>query len=435
MITEEELFKSLGDPLKPNQETEGNSFLGWFKDGIDSGAASTASGQMRFVQANTGIGGGIADYLDEVASANRRDKEYSALDRIPGVSDYYTNGQGFAYDAGNALGSMGVLGAETAAAAALLPSGAYAGAVGAVGKVAPKLAQAMNTPLGKLGVANVAKTVFEAPAEGGSTGAQARAEGKSEEEVRHITNEGTLKNMGFLALSNTAESLGGNLIAKGIQGVGKAAVKESAKRILGGTAAGALQNGLEERTQTAISNDLLGKPSGQIYNPGSWTPDEWDSFSVGAPVGAIVGGAGGAAASRHTSGEKATEQFASQGSAFAETKGYRDSVAGMQYDLGGDGQSGMDCGLLTQNILNRMGYEVGDRSADGQLHWAEENGTYAPNDGKYKPKPGDLVFITGTTDRWTPTDSFQQKTLSFIVSFELYKFCYPRQKESSFLHF
>lgn len=421
MLTTRDLFARMGPPQgrrkeeeedgypnSPNPETEGNGFFGWLKDGIDSGAAGTASGQMRFLQANTGFGGDTADYLDKIVNSNRRNKEYSAWDRIPGMSDYYTNGQGFAYDVGNALGSMGVLGAETAAAAALLPSGAYAGAAGAVGKIAPKLAQTMNTPLGKLGVANVAKTVFEAPAEGGSTGAQARAEGKSEDEVRRITNEGTLKNMGFLALSNTAESLGGNLVAKGIQGVGKAAVKESAKRILGGGAAGALQNGLEERTQTAISNDLLGKPSGHFYNPGSWTPDEWDSFSVGAPIGAIVGSAGGAASSRHTGGEMATEQPASQGSAFTETKGYRDSVTGMQYDLGGDGQNGMDCGLLTQNILNRMGYEVGDRSADGQLHWAEENGTYVSNDGKYKPKPGDLVFITGTTDRWTPTDSWEQ---------------------------
>lgn len=84
-------------------------------------------------------------------------------------------------------------------------------------------------------------------------------------------------------------------------------------------------------------------------------------------------------------------------------KRLRDSLYGMPYELGADGTNATDCGLFTKSIANAGGYDIGDRSADGQLRHAEENGTFF-NGGT--PKAGSLVFIKGTSDRWTPTDDW-----------------------------
>jgi len=62
---------------------------------------------------------------------NNRRKEYTIADMIPFASDYWTNGEGAAYDVGNMLGSSAVLGAETAAIAAT--GGAALGALGVGG--------------------------------------------------------------------------------------------------------------------------------------------------------------------------------------------------------------------------------------------------------------------------------------------------------------
>ena len=72
--------------------------------------------------------GATANYFGDVMQRNNRRKEYTIADMIPFASDYWTNGEGAAYDVGNMLGSSAVLGAETAAIAA---TGGAAGAAAA----------------------------------------------------------------------------------------------------------------------------------------------------------------------------------------------------------------------------------------------------------------------------------------------------------------
>ncbi|MEG2583918.1 MAG: hypothetical protein RSA27_05385, partial [Oscillospiraceae bacterium] len=102
-------------PKAVNEETQGNGFLGWLKDGFDSGAAGVVGGNAHFVDTFTPFGGDTAKYFDNIAEQNARNKEYSAKDIIPFASDYYTNPQGVTYDLGNLLGSATALAAETAA--------------------------------------------------------------------------------------------------------------------------------------------------------------------------------------------------------------------------------------------------------------------------------------------------------------------------------
>ena len=65
-------------------ETQNNSALGWMKDGLDSGVASVLAGQLSFLNEKTGIGGGAANYMYDVARDNqkRENPEFGTLDYI-----------------------------------------------------------------------------------------------------------------------------------------------------------------------------------------------------------------------------------------------------------------------------------------------------------------------------------------------------------------
>ncbi len=289
------------EPSKPEgKETDGNGVLDWFKDGIDAGAASALAGQAHFLETNTGIGGDAAKYLDEVAERNKREKQYSAKDMVPFASDYWTNPQGAVYTVGNTVGSAGALMTEAAGVgvlASMLPGGAVAGSAATIASRFPTLARFASTPLGKLAVLNVTKTPFEAMSEGGGIVPEMRKAGYSEDEIKSATRELAAYNTLFLTGSNTAESLGMGLLGKGITGLGEKGLKEGAKAVAKrgaiGAAGGGLQNAFEERTQTALSNDVMGRPTGNWYNPSSWTQEEVDSAAEGGVGGAVLGGAGG----------------------------------------------------------------------------------------------------------------------------------------------
>lgn len=294
------LISSTQPPKPAGKETDGNGVLGWFKDGIDAGAAGALAGQAHFFEANTGIGGDAAKYLDEVAERNKREKQYSAKDIVPFASDYWTNPQGAVYTVGNTVGSAGALMTEAAGVgvlASMLPGGAAAGSAAAIASRFPTLARFASTPLGKLAVLNVTKTPFEAMSEGGGIVPEMRKAGYSEDEIKSATRELALYNTLFLTGSNTAESLGMGLLGKGITGLGEKGLKEGAKAVAKrgaiGAAGGGLQNAFEERTQTALSNDVMGKPTGNWYNPSSWTQEEVDSAAEGGVGGAVLGSAGG----------------------------------------------------------------------------------------------------------------------------------------------
>ncbi|QDR80243.1 glucosaminidase domain-containing protein [Sporomusa termitida] len=292
-------------PANPSQpvtkETEGNGALGWFKDAIDSGAAGALAGQAHFMDANFGIGGDTAKYLDKVTERNKREKQYSAKDMIPFASDYWTNPQGAVYDVGNMVGSAGALGVEALGAAGLasmLPGGAVAGGAAAIASRFPTLARFASTPLGKLAVLNMASKPFEAMSEGGSIVPEMRKAGYSEDEIKSATRELAAYNALFLTATGLTESAGMGWLGKGVKNAGQQGLKEGAKTIAKrsaiGAAGGSLQNAFEERTQTALSNDVMGEPTGNWYNPFSWTQEEIDAAAVGGVGGAVLGGAGGA---------------------------------------------------------------------------------------------------------------------------------------------
>lgn len=265
-----------------------------FWSGIKSGVAGTLAGQAHFFEANTGIGGDTANYLDEIAQKNQRTKQYSGAEYF--TADYLTNPQGLRYTAGSTIGSAGALMAETAGVgvlASMLPGGAVTGGAAAIASRFPTLARFAGTPLGKLAMLNVAKTPFEAASEGGNIVPEMRNAGYSEDEIKSATRELAAYNMLFLTASNTAESAGIGWLGKGAAGLGKQGLGEIGKRGAIGAAGGGLQNAFEERTQTALSNDVMGKPTGNWYNPFSWTQEEIDAAAEGGFGGAVIGGSGG----------------------------------------------------------------------------------------------------------------------------------------------
>lgn len=96
-----------------------------------------------------------------------------------------------------------------------------------------------------------------------------------------------------------------------------------------------------------------------------------------------------------------------EGGNFYKTSEFVSNTMGTPYKWGGTGEGGYDCSGYTQALAAKMGYDI-PRTADAQCHWAEENGKFVPNDGKYQPKAGDLVFITGTDSRFAPSDNWQE---------------------------
>lgn len=96
-----------------------------------------------------------------------------------------------------------------------------------------------------------------------------------------------------------------------------------------------------------------------------------------------------------------------EGGNFYKTSDFVNATMGTPYKWGGTGEGGYDCSGYTQALAAKMGYDI-PRTADAQCHWAEEHGKFMPNDGRYQPKAGDLVFITGTDSRFAPSDNWQE---------------------------
>lgn len=67
---------------------------------------------------------------------------------------------------------------------------------------------------------------------------------------------------------------------------------------------------------------------------------------------------------------------------------------GLPYELGGDGVTGMDCGLFTQKAFGDIGVTLNSRCADDQAAQMQEEGRFSEdiNDGSR----GDLIFFKNT---------------------------------------
>ena len=75
---------------------------------------------------------------------------------------------------------------------------------------------------------------------------------------------------------------------------------------------------------------------------------------------------------------------------------------GLPYQLGGDGVGSTDCGQFTMDSFKQVGVNLGTRAADGQYRNLETKG--ATFSDRKQLKEGDLVFFSGTSTRWLPSD-------------------------------
>lgn len=92
----EMLYNAFGAIQPPPDKT----VLGGASMGFKYQGADMISYLADLAQADTGYGGDVANYFDGVAKNNQRQVEYGELPNKVTNLDYYTNGQGLAYDAG-----------------------------------------------------------------------------------------------------------------------------------------------------------------------------------------------------------------------------------------------------------------------------------------------------------------------------------------------
>lgn len=327
-----------GEPI--DQTSNGNTTWGGFR-GFGTGAAGVVQGQAQLGNL-MGIGdGATVNALEGFMQRNARKKEYTIGDMLPFASDYWTNGEGAAYDIGNMLGSSAVLGAETlaamttggaalgalgvggraaaAAAARVTQAGGSAAAARAAAKAAAsaaregfmtdavtngmaraankigmtKLANVLQGPMGKLYAANILKTPLEASSEAGSAGAEALANGANLDDAqRQALIVGGLQ-MPLLALSNTIESagLGGLFMKEAEKATGQKVGKEGLLAILGSVTREGMQNAWEEGMQQSTHEYAAGKQSLLgVVNPLQWSDEAAQQAAVGAVGGLAIGG-------------------------------------------------------------------------------------------------------------------------------------------------
>lgn len=273
-----------------------NYYDAFFK-GAKAQSAGVIGGQADMLEQFTGVGDGVADYMQEVQKSNARGKEYGWRDMLPGASDYWTNPWGAAYDIGGGIGSSATLLGETLLAGKALGAAGLS-AVGAkltsaIGSKAaaagmPWVGKLMETPAGKALVANVMSTPLEALSEGGNKAREVAERGGSEEEQRDAALQTAGWNMALMPFLNAIESAGlGGLIAKS---GGKETFLNTMKGVLGD----AVQNTYEEGMQESIS-EYADNPNGKftdIVNPFGWSEQAYNAAAVGGVTGGVQGGVG-----------------------------------------------------------------------------------------------------------------------------------------------
>ncbi len=409
-----------------NEETANNGFLGWAKDAVDSGIAGVLGAQAKLADTFLGVGGDVANYFGDVAKRNARTKEYNSGDIVPFASDYYTNPQGFTYDAGNLIGSMLALGGETAAvaqaAAPVLAGLGYSGLSAAAGTLAgraasagmPALANALRSKFGTLILANVAKTPFEVASEMGNSAEDVENKGGSLDEQKKAALINGLVQMPLLTLSNTVEGMGlGSLIG----GSAKTAFGKAAKAAAG-IAGGAAQQSWEEGMQAASSNYASGdreNPWG-IVNPTDWKEDEMQQAAAAFAPGMLFGGLGVGAG--HVARKMGAISDLSDG---VKGNGGGSPPDGYPKDDGsvGDDNNSVGSSSIVENMAALEGvmpYHVPEgttcmrsvstavRNATGgawpqidyvptAIEKAQEMGLW--HDADYQPKAGDIAIVNG----------------------------------------
>lgn len=289
--------RKYGSRMAQNIPEENPGYFGSAFKGAKAQSAGVIGGQADMLEQFTGVGDGVADYMQEVQKANARGKEYGWRDMLPGASDYWTNPWGAAYDIGGGIGSSATLLGETLLAGKALGavglSAVGAKLTGAIGSKAaaagmPWVGKLMETPAGKALVANVMSTPLEAFSEGGNKAREVAERGGSEEEQRDAALQTAGWNMALMPFLNAIESAGlGGLIAKS---GGKETFLNTMKGVLGD----AVQNTYEEGMQESIS-EYADNPNGKftdIVNPFGWSEQAYNAAAVGGVTGGVQGGVG-----------------------------------------------------------------------------------------------------------------------------------------------
>lgn len=273
------------------------SYFDTFFKGAKAQSAGVIGGQADMLEQFTGVGDGVADYMQEVQKSNARGKEYGWRDMLPGASDYWTNPWGAAYDIGGGIGSSATLLGETLLAGKALGAAGLS-AVGtrltkAIGERAvkagmPWVDDLLKTPTGKALVANVMSTPLESLSEGGNKAREVAERGGTIEEQRDAALQTAGWNMALMPFLNAIESAGlGGLIAKS---GGKETFLNTMKGVLGD----AVQNTYEEGMQESIS-EYADNPNGKftdIVNPFGWSEQAYNAAAVGGVTGGVQGGVG-----------------------------------------------------------------------------------------------------------------------------------------------
>lgn len=360
------------------EETKDNGWLGWAKDAMDSGAASVLAGQARFGQVNSPFGGDMfkagAEYLEDVVQKNARTKfQEPELTNV----NYWLDPQGAWYDVNNMLGSMGALGAETAAVVGATSVSPLAGAVGAAATKVPAVARLWSSPLGKLVIGNVATTPFEAISEGGNVVGQMLEEGYSEDEIQAAVNKAAGMNVAFLGLSNALQSFGATKLLGLLGNPAKAGAKEIVKKGIMGAAGGGITNAGEEAGQSAIGYVAQGKEID--------LDDIIASAKAGLVGGVVLGGAGGAGGAA-LSGRQNTAKPTSESSVNT-----LERVRALQGKLPYVAEDGTNCMRTMGLALQGTPFE-GQINVDQAVATAEETGLLM-DPAKYTPKAGDMAVV------------------------------------------
>lgn len=360
--------EALGEANMESEQPQDDSWGGF--RGFAAGGAGVLQGQAQLGNL-AGFGdGSTANYMGEIMQRNARKKEYTIADMFPFASDYWTSGEGAAYDIGNMLGSSVVLGGETAlaaatggaalgalgvgnaaAAAATAASGSATAAraafmtkaiTGGMGRAAaklgmPKLGKVLEGPMGTLYAMNILKTPLEASSEAGNAGAEALANGASLSDAqRQALIVGGLQ-MPLLALSNSIESsgLGGLFLKEAEKAGGKKLGKEGLLAILGNITREGVNNAWEEGMQQSTHEYAQGKQNlPGVVNPFQWSDEALQQAAVGGVGGLAIGGGNAAMRAFGTRGgdEAATPQAqetaeAQENTTMPETPAQEETVA------------------------------------------------------------------------------------------------------------
>lgn len=287
-------------PLSQEENFANAGFLDNILSGIKAGASGVLSGQATLSDTFLGMGGDMANDLNEIAKRNTRTHNWNFDTITSNPMAYITDPQGLAYDAGNMTGSALMMGAETAAL------GTMAGAAGVgnlstlanyfAGKAAahglPSLSRALSSKYGSLIVANAAKTPIEVASESGNVIQDMEEEGITDpDQLKKAAAVNALIQTPLLALSNTAESMGlGTMFGKNVTSkMGKAALGAA------GVVGGATQQSWEEGMQRGASDYAKGKQPGgltSVVDPFEWTQGQKDEAMAAMGPGMLFGGAG-----------------------------------------------------------------------------------------------------------------------------------------------